>query len=259
MTLRSAWPELPHAARMGSIETEPGAPGGDASPSPFALLFAPDRAMERQAKVGRARWLLLFAWIAALLLAVAMSARVDAHAATIRKLAQSGKLAEVSDRQLAEETQGAERLFIVGAVASGVLGPPISLGMSCVAAVTLIWFFRGRRRPGAVVPIAAATMLPGAIATLLDAASALMHAALPPEGATLSPRTLSAILKMAGRAPPMPWIKLGSALDFFSLWAAVMMGFGVAAAGQVPRRTAVIGTLVAWVCYRLLTHVAVGG
>jgi hypothetical protein len=36
-----------------------------------------------------------------------------------------------------------------------------------------------------------------------------------------------------------------------------MMAFGVAAVGQVPRRSAVTGTLVAWVCYQLLTHVAV--
>lgn len=244
---------------MGSIETEPGASGGDGSPSPFALLFAPDRAMDRQAKVGRARWFLLFAWAAALVLSVALAVRVDAHGSTLRKLDGSGQLRGMSDRQIADETKSAERLFIVGSIAKGVFGPPASLGLSCVAAMGLIWFFRGRRRPGAVVPVAAATMLPGAIATLLDAASAFMHAALPPDGAPLSPRTLSAILTLAGRAPPMPWIKLGNALDFFSLWEAVLMGFGVAAAGQVPRRTAVVGTLVAWVCYRLLTQVASGG
>jgi hypothetical protein len=56
-----------------------------------------------------------------------------------------------------------------------------------------------------------------------------------------------------------PWLKLGNALDFFSLWAALMMGYGVAAAGRVPRRTAVVGTVVVWVCYRLLTNVALGG
>jgi hypothetical protein len=39
----------------------------------------------------------------------------------------------------------------------------------------------------------------------------------------------------------------------------VMLGYGVAAAGQVPRRTALVGTMIAWICYRLLTNVAMKG
>src|SRR6478609_779813 len=54
------------------------APGVDRPPSPIALLFAPDRGMERQARVGRARWFFLFAWVCALLLATALALRVDA-------------------------------------------------------------------------------------------------------------------------------------------------------------------------------------
>jgi hypothetical protein len=38
-----------------------------------------------------------------------------------------------------------------------------------------------------------------------------------------------------------------------------MMAFGVAATGDIPVRRALIGTLVAWVCLRLLTNVAIGG
>jgi hypothetical protein len=44
----------------------------------------------------------------------------------------------------------------------------------------------------------------------------------------------------------------------FSLWSAVLLGFGVAAAGNVPKRRALVGTLVAWCCVRLLTKVAAG-
>jgi hypothetical protein len=39
----------------------------------------------------------------------------------------------------------------------------------------------------------------------------------------------------------------------------VMMGFGVAAAGDVPTRRALIGTLCAWVGFRLIVSVAMGG
>jgi hypothetical protein len=111
----------------------------------------------------------------------------------------------------------------------------------------------------AVVPVAAATLLPGAIATVLDALAAFRHAAMPPEGVPLAPRTLGAVLALAGRPLMGPWVKLGDAFDFYSLWAAILMGFGLAAAARLPRRNAIIGTLIAWVCYRLLTHVAMGG
>ncbi len=38
-----------------------------------------------------------------------------------------------------------------------------------------------------------------------------------------------------------------------------MMAFGVAAAGDVPTRRALICTLCAWVCLRLLLKTAMGG
>ncbi|MCK6591376.1 MAG: hypothetical protein L6Q76_27805, partial [Polyangiaceae bacterium] len=85
------------------------------------------------------------------------------------------------------------------------------------------------------------------------------HAAIPPEGVPLMPRSLSAALTLVGRPLTEPWIKLGNALDFISLWAAIILGFGIVAAAQVPKRTAIIGTLIAWICYQLLAHVATGG
>jgi hypothetical protein len=136
---------------------------------------------------------------------------------------------------------------------------PFQLGLACVALLALAWFFRGRVKGSAVAPVAASTMLPGAVANLLDAISAYRHAALPPEGVPLAPRSLSAVLALLNRPLMEPWSKLGTALDFFSLWAALMMGYGVAAVAQVPKRTALIGTLVAWVCYQLLVHIAAGG
>jgi hypothetical protein len=247
---------------MVTAEAEIEAPaggGGDGRPSPFALLFAPDRGMDRQAKVGRVRWILVFAWVASLLLGLALAARVDAASSTLRRLEQSGQLQGMSDRQIADETRNAERVFEVTSVAKGAVGAPVQLGLACLAVVGLVWFFRGRIKGSAVAPVAAATLLPGAIASLLDAACALRYESFPPEGGPLAPRSLSALLALAGRALPDPWVRFGNALDFFSLWAAVMMGFGVAAAGKIPRGTAVAGTLVAWVCYRLLTQVAMGG
>lgn len=215
--------------------------------------------MERQARAGRARWLFLFAWLCALLLGAALAFRADARASTLRNLEMSGQLQSMSDRQIEDETRQAERVAQVTGIAKGVVGAPVQLGLACLAILVLVWFFRGRLKGGAVVPVAAATLLPGALANLVDAAAAFRHAMIPPEGVPLGPRNLTAVLVLAGKPLVGPWVKFGNALDFFSLWAAVMLAFGVAAAGQVPKRTAVIGTLIAWVCYRLLTNVATGG
>jgi hypothetical protein len=231
----------------------------EAGPSPFALLFAPDRGMDRQARVGRAGRLFLFAWLCALLLGAALAYRVDARSATLQKLEMSGQLQTMSDRQVADEAHNAERVSEVVSIAKGVTAVPLQLGATSLAVVALVWFLRGRIKGSAVVPVAAATLLPGAIANLLDAAIAFRHEVLPPDGVELAPRSLGAIMPLVGHPLVGPWLKLGGALDFFSLWAAVMLAFGVAAVGQIPRRTALTGTLVAWACYQLLTHVATKG
>lgn len=243
------------ADRPRSTTTE----AADRSPSPLALLFAPDRAMERHAKVGRARWFFLFAWLCSILLAGAVAYRVDARSSTLRKLEMSGQLQSMSDRQIADETRSAERVSMVATIAKGVVGVPVELGLTCASIVALCWFFRGRVRGRAVLPVAATTLTPVAIANLVDAVTAFRHTALPPEGVPLAPRSLSAISLILDRPLMDPWLKLGNALDVFSLWSAVMLGYGVAAVGQIPRRTAILGTLIAWVCYRLLTKVAIAG
>ncbi|MEZ4310147.1 MAG: hypothetical protein R3F14_19065, partial [Polyangiaceae bacterium] len=110
----------------------------------------------------------------------------------------------------------------------------------------------------AVAPVAAATLVPGALANLVDAVAAYRHALIPPEGVPLGPRTLTAVMQLFHKPLMGAAMKFGNALDFYSLWAAVMMGYGVAAVGQIPKRRAVVGTMIAWVCYRLLTNVAAG-
>jgi hypothetical protein len=171
----------------------------------------------------------------------------------------SGQLQTMSDRQVADETHNAERVAEDVSIAKGVVSVPVQLGAGSVALVGLVWFLRGRIKGSAVVPVAAATLLPGALADLLDAAIAFRHAAIPPDGVPLTPRSLGAILPLLGHPLDGPWLKLAGALDFFSLWAALMLAFGVAAVGQLPRRTALTGTLIAWVCYQLLTQVATKG
>ena len=228
-------------------------------PPALLALLAPDSGMELQARIGTARMAFLIAFACAALAAFAQAYRVDSRSATLQKLEQGGQLQTMSDRQLADETRNADRLYQVLRVGRGLFEAPVSLGLGSLGVVILVWFLRGKIKGRAVVPVAAATLLPGAIANLLDAASAWNHASLPPQGALLAPRNLAGLAASFGHALSPPWLKLGNAFDFFSLWAAVMMGFGVAAAGDLPVRRAMMITLAGWVCWQLLTHVAAGG
>jgi hypothetical protein len=227
--------------------------------SPPVLLFAPDRAMAAQARSGRVLWIFLFAWTCSILLGAALAYRVDARSATLKKLEQSGQLATMSERQIADETRSGERVSQVTSIAKGVVGVPLQLGLGCLSLLALSWFLQGRLKGSAVAPVATAALLPGALADLIDAVSAYRHALIPPDGVPLGPRTLSHIAAALGRPWSGPWAKLGEAFDLYSLWSAVLLGFGLAAAATLPKKRAVVGTLVAWLCFRLLTRVAAGG
>ena len=243
-----------------STEAElPAKASGLSVPPALVALVAPDRGMERQAKVGGVKFAFLIALVCSLLAGGAEAWRVDAKASTLAKLEQEGSLKNKSDRQIEEDTRNAERIYQVMHVGGAAVAAPLDLGLGCLAVLILGWFLKGRFTGRAVAPVAAATLLPGAVANLLDAMTALRHATLPPEPPLLSPRTLSAVFEVLGHPLAGAAGKLGGALDFFSLWSALLLGYGVAAAAKLPLKRALIGTMVAWVCFRLITRVAVGG
>src|SRR5262249_42781010 len=148
--------------RVTSVSTgaDPVEARAERPPFPLALLFAPDRSMTDQARIGRARTFLIFAWVCSLLLALSVAWRVDATHQTLAKLEQSGELQTVSDGQLADETRKAERIAQVLTVAKGALGPPLALGLASTALLGLSWFFRGRIRGRGVIPVASVTLVP---------------------------------------------------------------------------------------------------
>src|SRR5690349_17364062 len=215
--------------------------------------------MERQARVGKTGLAVAIAIACALFSAFAQSSRVDARSATLRQVEQGGRRATMSARQIEDETHSAERLFQVKTVAWGAVSAPVFLLLQALAVVVLVWFLRGKLKGRAVFPVAAAVLLPSALANLLDGVTALRMSALPSDAVALAPRSVAGIVAAFGHPLTGAALKLGSAFDFFSLWAAVLMAFGVAAAGEVPTRRALVGTLCAWVCLRLLTNVAMGG
>ena len=230
-----------------------------AAPPALLALIAPDVGMERQARVGKAGLAVAIAMACALFSAFAQSARVDGRSATLQKLEKAQQLSTMSDKAIEDETRNTERLDQVMRVAGGALEAPIFLLLGALAVVVLVWFLRGRVKGRAVFPVAAAALLPGAIANLLDGITALRLESLPTGKATLAPRDIGAALAALGHPLSGAALKLAGAFDFFSLWAALLMAFGVAAAGDVPTKRALIGTLGAWLCLRLLVSVAMGG
>jgi len=230
------------------------------APAAATALFYPELGMERVARVGRVRGPLLVALACALLSAGAGILRVDAKDVTLRAMDKAGELQTSSDRQVEDATKSAERVYLVKRVASALVEPPLQLGLFCVGLFGLAWFLRGRIEGRAVPPVAAVSLLPLAVANALDAVATFQHEAIAPDGPPSLPRTLADFwTAVVGHPAAEPVTKLLSAFDVFSFWSALLLGFGLAAAAQMPRRRALIGTIVAWLWVRLVTHVAMGG
>ncbi len=231
----------------------------EAGPSPFALLFAPDRGMERHARVGRALRFFLFAWLCSILVGAATAYRVDARSSTLRKLEMSGQLQTMSDRQVADETHNAERVAEVASVAKGVVGAPLQLGSasSCAAGAHLVSAracqgecggARRRDHPPSGRP----------------RQPPRRRLCLSPRGAAARRRTARAtnvggyftILRPSIDGP------LAQAEQCCRLLLAVGGGDDGLRRGRGRANTEAArapGTLIAWICYQLLTRVAMNG
>lgn len=238
------------------VEASPVRP---AIPPALVALVAPDIGMERQARVGGVKLSLIVAMTCAIFAGGALALRVNASSATLKKLELAGTLSTLSERQIEDETRNAERMFTVAKVGGALFEAPVGLGLAALATVLLGWFLKGRVKGSAVGPVAAATLLPAAVAHLLQGIATLRQASVAPDATALVPTNLADIAASLGHPLAVWGVKLGGAFDLFSLWSALLLGYGVAAAASIPARRAVTGTLVAWLCWRLLTQVAVGG
>jgi hypothetical protein len=228
------------------------APRATKVPPQLIALIAPDVGMPRVALEGRARWPIAFALLCSLAFAGAQSMRVNAREETLKDAEMSGQLKDMSDRQLDDNAKAAERKFIVKNIAVAAIRPP-AICLAYLASLFLLsWFLRGRAKGGQIASVAGALLLPAAIRDLLSAGAALLRSSLPTSGLPLIPTTLTQIAGAMGHPLVGTLGALGNALDFFSLWAALMFSFGLATAASVSRKSALIAGLTAWVLWRLL-------
>ena len=228
-------------------------------PLAVQALFTPDAGMPRVARIGRVRYALLFAMVCSIGLGAAQAGRVDARAATLQKLETEGKLPSMSDRQIEEAQKASERVYMVKKIGLGIFEAPFLLLVGAAGLYLMSWFLRGRSKGAELFSVAAYGLLPGAIANLFEAGSALLAPMVGPDDPGFVPRTLATLAATFGHPAAGALNKVLGAFDVFDLWAAVMMAFGLATAGNLPVRRAVVGTLVGWLCYRLLRFVAMGG
>lgn len=227
-----------------------------AAPAFLAALVAPEAAMERVARSGRLRWTLGAALACSLLAGAAASLRVDARDSTLAALDKSGELKTMSDKQVDDAQKERERAFEVGRLAAAAVAPEVSLGLSLAGLLIVSWFLRGKPRAAALFAVAGEALLPFALADLLDAASALRHAAVPPEvGQHLAPRTAADFAAALGHPLAGAGARLGGAFDVYGLWAALLLGYGLASAASLPPRRAVPAALAGWLLFRLFVHV----
>ncbi|HZI14122.1 MAG TPA: YIP1 family protein [Myxococcus sp.] len=201
-----------------------------------------------QAAVEARRWV----W-PVLILALCVSAsgtlfslRWDAAPDVIRDLQASGGMAGLSEADLTDQIQTATRKSLVGAIAKGVfLMPLVTLLLACALWV-VAWLFDRPAPFGRLMSAAAVSLLPVALYNAIFAVCAAAQHTLTAERAgRLVPSHLGAVLE--GLSPKM--MRVATAVDFFSLWGAVLLGLGFAAATGMPRGRAVVLGLVMYAMY----------
>ncbi|MBS2025998.1 MAG: YIP1 family protein, partial [Deltaproteobacteria bacterium] len=233
-----------------SVTAKPKPPLSDRMPQ-LPALVAPGAGMEKVARLGRVRWPLLIAVVCSLTFGIAEAVRVDAHESVLTQAEMTGQLKTMSDRQIDEQVKGEQRSFTVKRIGISLVSSFMLFLAYLAGAYVLSWFFRGRSKYENMAPVAAVALLPFAIADVLNAIAVFRSAAIDPEHKDYIPRTLGDILGAIGVQAGPAMTRLAGAFDFFSLWAALLLAYGLVTAANLPRRRALIGTIAAWVCWRL--------
>ncbi len=194
------------------------------------------------------RWVLplVFLSLSTSLSGAAFALRWDGSPAVVRELASTGELGRISERELAEKVQVKERVRLVTGVAKGVFLMPLGVLLVAVVLKFCGWLF-GTKAPFAKCFTAASVaMLPIAVFHLVFAAAAIRQVGVTDKQMlTLVPSSLAAVMP---EVPPK-MSRLLSAVDFFNLWAAALLGLGFSAASGMRAHRALILGLILYLAY----------
>jgi len=238
-----------------------------------SVLFDPVGRLPRA--VESTRWVLplVLTMVMTALASAAVGFRVDASRVVIPKLAESGELAKASEREVNEQVEQAQRVAIVAGVSKGLFVVPMIALLGGVALWFWSWLLAGKATFVRSFTVICLALWPFCCAETVTLASALRQTSLSPRMAKeLVPSSLAALV-----APPVPveaagppsktvtspraWKANGprdllGLVDFFHVWASMLVGLGLAAAAGLSRRTAVPAGMIAY--FVVLAATAVG-
>ncbi len=165
------------------------------------------------------------------------SLRWDAAPDVIRELQATGGLAGVSEADLTEKIQVASRKALVGGIAKGVFVMPLlALVLACVLWV-VGWLFDRPAPFERLLSAAALALLPIALYHLIfTVCAAAQHSLTASRAVQLVPSHLGLVLD--GLSPKLQ--RVASAVDFFNLWSAGLLGLGFSAATGMRRAHALL-------------------
>jgi hypothetical protein len=192
------------------------------------------------AAVNARRWLtpMFIICVAVVSSGVAVALKMDAARVVIPKLAESGELMKLSERELSEAVQQAERVSLVGGVAKGVFLIPLMLLLVAVALKIAAWLMGKKTIFAQLMSVSGLAFLPVGVFHFILAISAAKHPGLTPKSLEhLVPSSLSAF---ANASKSLEGLYNG--IDFINIWAALALGIGFAAASNMkPWKGALFG------------------
>jgi hypothetical protein len=224
--------------------------------------------------VEATRWVLplVLTMVMTALASAAVGLRVDASRVVIPKLAEAGELAKASEREVNEQVEQAQRVAIVAGVSKGVFVVPVIALLGAVGVWFCSWLLAGKATFVRSFTVVCLALWPSCCAQAVTLASALRQTSLSPRMAReLVPSSLAALVSPpaddASSAPSKPqrpqraWKVNGprellGLVDFFHVWASILVGLGLAAAAGLSRRTAVPAGMIAY--FVVLAATAVG-
>lgn len=189
---------------------------------------------------------LLIAAAAVAFSGAAMAVRWDASRTVISELSMSGELTKNTEQEIADKIQTKERTRLVGGIANGVFVIPIVMLLFAAILKFAGWLLGTSLTYVKALSVAVLTFMPTALASFLRGLLALKQPAVTEGmGETLLPSNLGLLFPDAG--PKLA--KLLSAVDFFTLWGVVLLGFGFAAASGMRRSRALFLAFVLWAMF----------
>lgn len=231
----------------------------------FLAILVPDRRVGVEVAAARYGWPFLAVVLAAALAALAIGARLDLGPEVIAENAGARPVAVTSaeqapgvevktDREIAEETaqRTAVKRVMLGLDAG--LETPIRVLFLALAIFLLGRYVGGAPTGPRALAAAALVSLPGAIRSLVTALAAWHQPSLGSKD--VGELLAAARLPVPAGHPGLERL-LGN-VDVFTCWSAVILGFALAAAADLPRTKAFVAAAVGFVLYLLVTGLIMG-